>query len=64
MTGQQATVTCPACGHRSREPMPEDSCLHFYRCPGCAELLRPLVGDCCVFCSYADCPCPPVTRAS
>ncbi|MGE7197418.1 GDCCVxC domain-containing (seleno)protein [Brevundimonas sp.] len=22
--------------------------------------LKPLPGDCCVFCSYADVPCPPI----
>jgi len=55
-----AILTCPHCGHRARETMPEDSCLYFYDCAGCGVLLRPLDGDCCVFCSYADVPCPPV----
>jgi hypothetical protein len=31
---------------------------HFYRCTGCGEMLKPRDGDCCVFCSYADTPCP------
>ena len=55
-----ATLTCPNCGHRAREAMPEDRCLYFYDCAGCGALLRPLDGDCCVFCSYADVPCPPM----
>ncbi len=40
--------------------MPEDACLWFFDCPGCGTMLKPKVGDCCVFCSYGDVPCPPV----
>jgi hypothetical protein len=43
--------------------MPEDACLWFFACPGCGVLLRPKAGDCCVFCSWGDRPCPPVERA-
>lgn len=59
MTGE-STITCPLCGHRATETMPEDACQFFYRCTGCGELLRPKAGDCCVFCSYGDVPCPPM----
>jgi hypothetical protein len=31
-----------------------------YTCISCHALLRPKAGDCCVFCSYGDVPCPPV----
>lgn len=55
----QATMTCPACGHSAVEAMPLDACQYFYECLGCHEVLRPKRGDCCVFCSYADTPCPP-----
>lgn len=55
-----STLTCPQCGHRSRETMPTDACLFFHDCPGCGALLRPKPGDCCVFCSYGDVPCPPI----
>jgi len=55
----EATITCPKCDFQKSETMPTDACQHFYRCEGCAELLRPLPGDCCVFCSYADSLCPP-----
>ncbi len=54
-----ATITCPECDVQTREDMPTDACLFFYNCPGCGGLLRPLAGDCCVFCSYADAVCPP-----
>ena len=55
----EAQITCPNCGLAKVETMPIDACRHFYRCEGCGELLRPLPGDCCVFCSYADVQCPP-----
>jgi hypothetical protein len=56
-------LTCPHCGHRASETMPTDACQFFYECPGCATLLRPKKGDCCVFCSYGDVPCPPIQEA-
>lgn len=58
-----ATITCPECSHQETETMPNDSCRFFYVCKGCGSTLRPLEGDCCVFCSYADKPCPPKQAA-
>ncbi|MDX1780389.1 MAG: GDCCVxC domain-containing (seleno)protein [Thalassovita sp.] len=55
-----SVLTCPECGHAQAETMPEDACQWFYECPGCAALLTPLAGDCCVFCSYGTQPCPPM----
>ncbi len=55
-----ATLTCPECGHTRTERMPTDACQWFYECRQCTTLLKPKPGDCCVFCSYADVPCPPV----
>jgi len=43
--------------------MPTDACQYLYDCPHCAALLKPLPGDCCIFCSYGDVPCPPVQQA-
>lgn len=43
--------------------MPTDACQYFYDCKGCGALLKPLPGDCCVFCSYGSVPCPPVQVA-
>ena len=60
----QSTITCQYCGHRHTEAMPTDFCQFFYDCKGCAELLRPKQGDCCVFCSYGTVPCPPVQEAN
>lgn len=58
-----STLTCPNCGHQSKEQMPTDSCQFFWECPNCAELLKPKEGDCCVFCSYGDIPCHPIQEA-
>ena len=55
-----STIACPECGPRKTETMPTDACLFFYECEGCGTLLKPLAGDCCVFCSYGDVACPPV----
>jgi phage terminase large subunit GpA-like protein len=57
-----STVTCPACGRRTEAEMPADACQFFWQCPGCGTVLRPKAGDCCVFCSYGDVPCPPVQQ--
>jgi len=56
-------LTCPQCGHTSMETMPTDNCRFYYECKGCGVLLKPLQGDCCVFCSYGTVPCPPIQEA-
>jgi hypothetical protein len=58
----ESTLTCPRCGHRSTESMPIDACRISYLCKGCGETLKPLPGDCCVFCSYGTVPCPPIQK--
>jgi hypothetical protein len=55
----RAIITCPHCGFAREEAMPVDACVFFYRCRSCQTLLKPKPGDCCVFCSYSDRPCPP-----
>ena len=55
----RGTITCPSCGHSQSEEMPTDACQFFYECTSCHEVIRPLSGDCCVFCSYGDVKCPP-----
>ena len=56
----QSTITCPVCGHAEGEIMSTDSCQFYYDCKACGELLRPLAGDCCVYCSYGTVKCPPI----
>lgn len=55
-----STLTCPACGNAQAEQMPINACQYFYECPACHTVLKPLTGDCCVFCSYGSEPCPPI----
>ena len=57
-----STITCPECAAQTKEEMPTDSCLFFYECPDCKTRLKPLAGDCCVFCSYGDVKCPPIQQ--
>jgi hypothetical protein len=59
----ESTLTCPNCECQAVETMPTDACTFFYECQECGELLRPLEGDCCVFCSYGSVPCPPIQEA-
>ena len=58
----QSTLTCPSCGHRKEETMPEDQCVYFYTCDSCKRVLKPIFGDCCVYCSYATVICPTEQR--
>ena len=55
----QSILTCPNCGHSKSEIMPVETCMFFYECEECKTLLKPLKGDCCVFCSYGTVKCPP-----
>ncbi|MGC8802850.1 MAG: GDCCVxC domain-containing (seleno)protein [Bacteroidales bacterium] len=54
----QSLITCPHCGFSSLETMPVDTCVFFYECSQCKQILRPREGDCCVFCSYGSVKCP------
>ena len=55
----QSNLTCPECGFIQKVEMPTRACQFFYNCVNCRQILKPKVGDCCVFCSYGDVPCPP-----
>ncbi len=54
----KSALTCPKCKYEQEVDMPTDACQFFYECVHCNSVLRPLDGDCCVFCSYADKICP------
>lgn len=56
----KSTITCPNCGHKKTEIMPTNACEFFYECENCKTRLRPLEGDCCVYCSYGTVKCPPI----
>ena len=56
----KSTITCPKCGYKKDEIMPTNACEFFYECENCKTRLRPLEGDCCVYCSYGSVKCPPI----
>ncbi|NQY48364.1 MAG: hypothetical protein HRT50_04555 [Colwellia sp.] len=56
-------LTCPECGDTKLLEMPTNACQWFYECTACQVLLKPLKGDCCVFCSYGSVPCPPIQQS-
>ncbi len=58
----QSTLTCPHCARAEMFDMPQDACVIVHVCAGCGARLTPKTGDCCVFCSYGDVPCPPVQK--
>jgi hypothetical protein len=58
----KSTLTCPNCGYRKEEIMPTDACQFFYECEKCKTILKPLEGDCCVYCSYGSVKCPPIQK--
>lgn len=58
----ESVLTCPWCGHAKAELKPTDACQFFYECEQCRVVLRPIAGDCCVFCSYGSAKCPPVQK--
>jgi len=54
----ESIIRCPECGFEKKEVMLENTCQTFYRCSHCKEQVKAKEGDCCVFCSYGDTPCP------
>ncbi len=55
-----STLTCSECGHKSTDIMPTNAYQYYYDCKGCGAVLKPIRGDCCVYCSYGDIKCPPI----
>src|SRR3546814_14136177 len=50
----ESILTCPKCGAATSETMPTNACQWFHECAACHEVLQPLPGDCCCFCSRSD----------
>ncbi|MCF6264181.1 MAG: hypothetical protein L3J24_11420 [Xanthomonadales bacterium] len=59
----ESKLSCPHCGFSETLTMPTDNCQWFHECRQCQQLLKPLAGDCCVFCSYGTVACPPIQLA-
>lgn len=55
-----ATLTCPnpVCQHQQTVIMPATYCQLTYTCEACSMTHARKREDCCIFCSYADKPCP------
>jgi hypothetical protein len=64
MVKLNATIACPYCRFSTTETMPTIECQFLYECRNCHAVLRPKPGDCCVYCSYGDTPCPSAQRAN
>jgi hypothetical protein len=62
MSELQSVIMCPNCQYQETATMPTDACLVVFPCKGCGAVLRPKPGDCCVFCSYGNVPCPPIQQ--
>ena len=60
----ESVVTCPECGNQKQETMPINACQFFYQCESCNTVLKPIQGDCCVYCSYGTEKCPPMQTGS
>lgn len=60
----ESKITCPECGFSKVETMPTNACQWYYECESCKALLKPLKGDCCVYCSYGTVKCPPIQEGN
>ncbi|WNC72329.1 GDCCVxC domain-containing (seleno)protein [Thalassotalea psychrophila] len=60
----ESEITCPECDFKKIETMPTNACQYFYECSRCYTILKPLSGDCCVFCSFGTVKCPPIQQGN
>ena len=58
----ESLITCPECGFIKKEVMPTDACQYYYECSSCHVVIKPLTGDCCVYCSFGTVKCPPIQK--
>jgi hypothetical protein len=56
----EAVLICPECSASHKVVMPTEGKQHFYKCPNeeCEANVATKEGECCVFCSHSDQPCP------
>ena len=60
----KSILVCPKCGFKKEKIMPINSCQYFYKCDSCKYILKPKIGDCCVFCSFGSVKCPPIQKGN
>lgn len=55
-----ANLNCPKCQGVTSVEIPTDSCLAFYKCESCGEMINTPKDSnkCCVVCEYSDKTCP------
>ncbi|MFD2178141.1 GDCCVxC domain-containing (seleno)protein [Veronia pacifica] len=54
----KTVITCPDCGFVSEELMDVTESVSCYHCRQCDSLIVTPAGECCVYCSFGDTPCP------
>ena len=58
LTKDKANLKCPHCGYIQEIAIPQNVCLHLYKCKSCNKDISPTLGSCCVICAYSDKTCP------
>ena len=58
IVADSSAITCPKCGFTSIEELPTEVCLLAHDCDSCGHTMRPVSGDCCVFCTHGEVKCP------
>lgn len=59
-----AKLKCPYCESIQEVIIPQNSCLHLYKCKSCHKIINPTPGSCCVICAYSNKTCPAFTSIS
>ncbi|MFW9990603.1 MAG: GDCCVxC domain-containing (seleno)protein [Candidatus Odinarchaeota archaeon] len=54
----ETRLKCPHCGLVEVVEMPLDRCIIRHECGYCQSVIVPKKGDCCIFCSHGNIPCP------
>ncbi|HIH33619.1 MAG TPA: hypothetical protein HA227_05225 [Candidatus Diapherotrites archaeon] len=54
---ETAVLKCPKCGFEQELEIPESSCLQFFKCENCGELISAPNGECCVICAFSNKKC-------
>ena len=58
----ESVFSCPKCHFDKKEVMPLDACQYYYECTACHTLIKPLKGDCCVYCSFGTVKCASIQQ--
>jgi len=53
----KAKFKCPECGFKEEIEIPENTCIAFWKCKGCKNLISTPEGECCIVCAHSDKKC-------